>query len=109
MLVRARHLTSAAPFEVLRRLLGPAVEELGGTDSLVGASRFAAPLFTPGAELSQGVDYGCQWLVGWVPEQGPLVLAVGDAHRADTAPLRVVLDVPGELSAQPGIAMPARR
>ena len=57
LLVRARHLTSAAPFEVLRRLLGPAVEELGGPEGLVGASRFARPLFTPGADLSHGVDY----------------------------------------------------
>jgi len=47
--VRARHLASAAPFEVLRRLLGPAVEEAGGVDALDGAARFAIPLFTPGA------------------------------------------------------------
>src|SRR5262249_45181288 len=40
-LVRARHLSSAAPFEVLRRLLGPAVEEAGGVDALEGAARFA--------------------------------------------------------------------
>ena len=51
--VRARHLASAAPFEVLRRLLGPAVEEAGGVDVLEGAARFAIPLFTPGADLSQ--------------------------------------------------------
>ena len=31
---RARHLTSAGPYEVLRRLLGPAVEEAGGVDAL---------------------------------------------------------------------------
>ena len=109
MLVRARHLTSAAPFEVLRRLLGPAVEELGGADGLVGASRFARPLFTPGAELSQGVDYGCQWLVAWLAEQSPLVLAVDDAHWADPASLRVLLDVQAELSAQPVMLMLASR
>jgi len=109
MLVRARHLTSAAPFEVLRRLLGPAVEELGGADALDGASRFARPLFTPGAELTQGVDYGCQWLVARLAEQSPLVLAVDDAHWADAASLRVLLDVQAELSAQPVMLMLASR
>ena len=109
MLVRARHLTSAAPFEVLRRLLGPAVEELGGADRLTGASRFARPLFTPGAELSHGVDYGCQWLVAWLAEQSPLVLAVDDAHWADSASLRVLLDVQAELSEQPVMLMLASR
>src|ERR1700759_2733953 len=50
--VRARHRGSAAPFEVLRRLLGPAVEDAGGIDALEGAARFAIPLFTPGEDLS---------------------------------------------------------
>src|SRR5262245_23697710 len=79
VLARARHLSSAAPFEVLRRLLGPAVEEAGGVDALEGAARFAIPLFTPGADLSHGVDYGCQWLIAWLAERGPLLLAVDDA------------------------------
>ncbi len=97
---RARHLASAAPFEVLRRLLGPAVEEAGGVVALEGAARFAAPLFTPGADLSQGVDYGCQWLIAWLAERDPLLLAVDDAHWADAASLRVLLDVQAEISAQ---------
>jgi DNA-binding CsgD family transcriptional regulator len=97
---RARHLASAAPFEVLRRLLGPAVEEAGGVDALEGAARFAGPLFTPGADLSHGVDYGCQWLIAWLAERGPLLLAVDDAHWADAASLRVLLDVQAEISAQ---------
>ena len=109
LLVRARHLTSAAPFEVLRRLLGPAVEQLGGPEGLVGASRFARPLFTPGADLSHGVDYGCQWLVAWLAEESPLVLAIDDAHWADPASLRVLLDVQAELSAQPVMLMLASR
>ena len=97
---RARHLASAAPFEVLRRLLGPAVEEAGGVDALEGAARFAAPLFTPGADLAHGVDYGCQWLIAWLAERDPLLLAVDDAHWADAASLRVLLDVQAEISAQ---------
>jgi DNA-binding CsgD family transcriptional regulator len=100
LVARARHLTSAAPFEVLRRLLGPAVEEEGGVDALDGAARFATPLFTPGADLSQGLDYGCQWLIAWLAERRPLLLAVDDAHWADGASLRVLLDVQGEIAFQ---------
>jgi DNA-binding CsgD family transcriptional regulator len=100
LVARARHLTSAAPFEVLRRLLGPAVEEAGGVDALEGAARFAIPLFTPGADLSHGVDYGCQWLIAWLAERDPLLLAFDDAHWADEASLRVLLDVQAELSVQ---------
>jgi DNA-binding CsgD family transcriptional regulator len=100
LLARARHLSSAAPFEVLRRLLGPAVQEAGGVDALEGAARFAIPLFTPGADLSHGVDYGCQWLIAWLAERAPLLLAVDDAHWADGASLRVLLDVQAEISVQ---------
>jgi DNA-binding NarL/FixJ family response regulator len=109
LLARARHLESAAPFEVLRRLLGPAVEEGGGADALTGAARFAAPLFTPGADLAQGVDYGCQWLVAGLAEQSPLVLAVDDAHWADAASLRVLLEVQAEISVQPVLLVLASR
>ncbi len=83
LVARARHLTSAAPFEVLRRLLGPAVEEAGGVDVARGRRQVRDPLFTPGADLSQGVDYGCQWLIAWLAERTPLVLAIDDAHWAD--------------------------
>ncbi len=107
--VRARHLSSAAPFEVLRRLLGPAVEDAGGVDALEGAARFAIPLFTPGADLSHGVDYGCQWLVAWLAERSPLVLAIDDAHWADGASLRVLLDVQADISVQPITMLVASR
>ena len=107
--VRARHLASAAPFEVLRRLLGPAVEEAGGVDALEGAARFSIPLFTPGADLSYGVDYGCQWLVAWLAERSPLVLAIDDAHWADGPSLRVLLDVQADISVQPVTMLVASR
>ena len=107
--VRARHLASAAPFEVLRRLLGPAVEDAGGVDALEGAARFAIPLFTPGADLSHGVDYGCQWLIAWLAERSPLVLAIDDAHWADGASLRVLLDVQVDISVQPVAMLVASR
>jgi DNA-binding CsgD family transcriptional regulator len=107
--VRARHLTSAAPFEVLRRLLGPAVEEAGGVEALDGAARFAIPLFTPGADLSQGVDYGCQWLIAWLAERSPLVLAIDDAHWADGASLRVLLEIQADISVQPVTLLVASR
>ena len=109
LVARARHLTSAAPFEVLRRLLGPAVEEAGGVDVLEGAAKFAIPLFSPGADLSQGVDYGCQWLIAWLAERTPLVLAIDDAHWADPASLRVLLDVQAELAFQRVVMLIASR
>jgi DNA-binding CsgD family transcriptional regulator len=109
LVARARHLTSAAPFEVLRRLLGPAVEEAGGVDALEGAARFAIPLFTPGSDLSHGVDYGCQWLIAWLAERAPLVLAIDDAHWADPASLRVLLDVQAELAFQRVVLLVASR
>jgi DNA-binding CsgD family transcriptional regulator len=99
--VRARHLSSSAPYEVLRRLLGPAVEQAGGPEALTGAARFASPLFTPGGDVTQGVDYGCQWLVAWLAEQSPLVLVVDDAHWADEASVRVLLDLQSEIAVQP--------
>jgi DNA-binding CsgD family transcriptional regulator len=108
-LARARHLSSAAPFEVLRRLLGPAVEESGGVDALEGAARFAIPLFTPGADLSHGVGYGCQWLIAWLAERSPLVLAIDDAHWADGASLQVLLDVQADISVQPVVMLVASR
>ena len=109
LLARARHLESASPFGVLRRLLGPAVERLGGPGALDGAARFAGSLFTPGAEMAMGVDYGCQWLVARLAETSPVVLAVDDAHWADTASLRVLLDVQAELSVQPVLLVLASR
>src|SRR3954453_13496116 len=108
-LVRARHLSSAAPSEVLRRLLGPAVEDAGGVDVLEGAARFAIPLFTPGADLSHAVGYGCQWLIAWLAERSPLVLAIDDAHWADGASLRVLLDVQADISVQPVTMLIASR
>jgi len=109
LVVRARHLESAAPYEVLRRLLGPAVEEAGGAESLTGAAAFAAPLFSPGAELAPGVDYGCQWLIAGLAERAPLVLTVDDAHWADAASLRVLLEVQAELSVEPVLLVLASR
>lgn len=109
LLARARHLESAAPFEVLRRLLGPAVEESGGVEALTGAAAFAAPLFTPGAEIAQGFDYGCQWLIARLAEQAPIVLAVDDAHWSDAASLRVLLEVLAEVTVQPVLLLLACR
>ena len=67
---------AAAPYELLRRLLGPVVARRGGPTALTGAAAFAAALFTPGAEMATGVDYGCQWLLASLADEGPLLLAV---------------------------------
>ena len=71
----------------------------GSTRSKVPRSS-RSPCSAPGADLSQGVDYGCQWLIAWLAERAPLVLAIDDAHWADGASLRVLLDVQAEISFQ---------
>ena len=74
-LARARHLASAAPFEVLRRLLGPAVEEAGGVDALKGAARFADPAVHSGRRPVPGRRLRVPVAVAWLAERAPLVLA----------------------------------
>jgi len=98
---RARHLESTVPYELLRRLLGPSVAGRGGPDALTGAAAFAATLFTPGAGCAPGVDYGCQWLLASLADEGPLVLCVDDAHWADAESLRVLADVAEDLRSAP--------
>ncbi len=98
---RARHLAAAAPYELLRRLLGPAVSRLGGPAALTGAAAFAAPLFTPGAAAAAGIDYGCQWLLASLADDGPLLVAVDDAHWADEDSLRVLADTAEDLQRAP--------
>ncbi|SNY69597.1 helix-turn-helix transcriptional regulator [Paractinoplanes atraurantiacus] len=98
---RVPHLSTAAPYELLRRLLGPEVDRLGGPTALSGAAAFAAPLFTPGATVAAGVDYGCQWLLAGLADQGPLLLVIDDAHWADADSLRVVVDAAEDLQQAP--------
>jgi DNA-binding CsgD family transcriptional regulator len=94
---RARHLEATAPYNLLRRLLGPAVERRGGPSALSGAAAFAAELFIPGATLRAGMDYGCQSLLAGLADEGPQLVAVDDAHWADADSLRVVADLAADL------------
>ena len=65
--VRARHLASAAPFEVLRRLLGPAVEEAGGVDALDGRGPVRDPAVHARAPISPTASTtgASGWSRGW--------------------------------------------
>jgi DNA-binding CsgD family transcriptional regulator len=94
---RAPQLATAPPYELMRRLLGPVVARLGGPGALTGAAEFAAPLFTPGAALAAGVDYGCQWLLASLADDGPMLVAIDDAHWADAESLRVLVDAAEDL------------
>ncbi|MCY1138158.1 AAA family ATPase [Actinoplanes sp. Pm04-4] len=106
---RSPHLATAAPYELLRRLLGPEVMRLGGPGALSGAAAFAAPLFSPGAATVAGVDYGCHWLLAALTDEGPLLLAVDDAHWADAESLRILADTAEDLQNAPfGIVVTAR-
>jgi DNA-binding CsgD family transcriptional regulator len=98
---RAPQLVTAPPYELLRRLLGPVVARLGGPGTLTGAAAFAAPLFTPGATLAAGVDYGCQWLLASLADDGPMLVAIDDAHWADAESLRVLADAAEDLQGAP--------
>jgi DNA-binding CsgD family transcriptional regulator len=98
---RAPHLATDTPYGLLRRLLGPFVARNGGPDSLTGAAAFAAPLFTPGASLAAGVDYGCQWLLASLADEGPTLVAIDDGHWADAESLRVLADAAEDLQRAP--------
>ncbi|MBO3742249.1 ATP-binding protein [Actinoplanes flavus] len=107
--VRACHLEAATPFDLMRRLLGPLVDGLGGPDRLRGAGAFAQPLFVPGAPLVPGVDYGCQALLAARSADSPLLVAVDDAHWADPDSLRVLADLAEDLRDEPIMLMIAAR
>lgn len=107
--VRARHLEATAPYELLRRLLGPSVEWMGGPGSLTGPAAFAAPLFTPRATVGAGVDYGCQWLLTTLAADGPLLVTVDDAHWADVDSLRVLVELAMDLRHEPILIVVAAR
>jgi DNA-binding CsgD family transcriptional regulator len=94
---RGRHLAATAPYDLLRRLIGPAVERRGGPAALTGVSALAAPLFTASGLATSGVDYGCQLLLTDLADEGPLLVAVDDAHWADVDSLRVIVDVAADL------------
>lgn len=103
------HLSSTAPYGLLRRLLGPEVARRGGATTLTGAAAFAAPLFTPGAPVAAGVDYGCHWLLAALADAGPLLIALDDAHWADIESLRVLADAAEDLSGAPLAVMVTAR
>ncbi|MBL7258130.1 ATP-binding protein [Paractinoplanes lichenicola] len=106
---RMPYLAATAPHELLRRLLGPEVERRGGPGSLTGAAAFAAPLFTPGTTTVTGVDYGCQWLLAALADDGPLLLAIDDVHWADVDSLRILVDAVEDLQGAPiGVVATAR-
>jgi predicted ATPase len=101
-------------YGVVRQLLEPvhAAAGPGEWDALLdGAARLARPVFDgaepspAGATAQEGgvphaTVHGLYWLTANLADREPLVLAVDDAHWADAASLRVLLDVQAEISAQ---------
>ncbi len=83
-------------YGVIRQLLGTTVSSMDADArerAFSGAASLAAPIFgLSGEELDVGSGeaslYGLMWLLTGLAEEQPLVLAVDDAHWADSASLR---------------------
>ncbi|HEX8123777.1 MAG TPA: AAA family ATPase [Solirubrobacteraceae bacterium] len=97
---RGSELERDFPFGVVRQLLEPAVHAAGAPEReelLAGAARPAAPLVGDAAgpeardvfaDPSFATLNALYWLVSNLAETAPLLLAVDDAHWADSASLR---------------------
>jgi DNA-binding NarL/FixJ family response regulator len=108
-------------FGAALQLLEPAVS--GATPAqrerlFSGAARLSEPLFdSPAAEAGRTdseddvfpVLHGLYWLVSNLAENGPLLLALDDAHWADAPSLRFVLYLAQRLAALPVVLAIARR
>jgi len=85
-------------FGIVRQLLEPPLRAAGPAEReqlMVGAARFSEPVFAePAVETRRAGDpsyavlHGLYWLVANLVEQGPIVLAIDDAHWADGPSLR---------------------
>ena len=77
--------------------------------ALDGRRPVRRPLFTPARSCRRASTTAASGWSPWLAEQTPLVLAVDDAHWADAASLRVLLDVQAELSVLPVLLVLASR
>ena len=104
-------LDAAFPFGVARDLLGPAVRDAGG-GLLAGAAGLAAPLFGGTSDAARDIDavvHGLYWVCANLAEDGPLLLAIDDAHWADTPSLRALTYLGRRLEGLPLLLVCAAR
>src|SRR5215470_18680217 len=88
---RGTELEGGFAFGLVRQLFEPVVRR-AGAGLFEGAAGLAAPVFglSDGAvgEWQLSAFHGLYWLAADLAEKGPVLLAVDDAHWADTASLR---------------------
>ncbi len=110
-------------FGLVRLLFEPAVRRAAAAERVAlldGAAGFAAPVVTigsgrepaespPAFDAAPSVLHGLYWLVSNLAERTPHVLAVDDAHWADTASLRFLLYLARRLAELPVVLIVAVR
>ncbi|HVE69124.1 MAG TPA: AAA family ATPase, partial [Solirubrobacteraceae bacterium] len=108
-------------FGVALQLLEPAIAGAGEAERdrlLAGAAALTAPLFEGAGPAPQDGDsdddvfpvlHGLYWLVSNLAENGPLLIAVDDAHWADAPSLRFLLYLAQRLAALPVALVVTRR
>lgn len=95
---------------VLRRLDGPGRARLFQGPAALAAALFGlADAGTIDVGPAEATLYGLFWMVVALAESGPLVLAVDDAHWADTASLRFLRYLGGRVEGLPVLLVPAAR
>jgi DNA-binding CsgD family transcriptional regulator/Tfp pilus assembly protein PilF len=87
-------LVAESSFAAIRELFWGEVQ--GGTASLEGAARLAAPVFAGDsgivdADRTGAVLHGLYWLLAGVADRAPVVVVLDDAHWLDPASVRFVL------------------
>lgn len=111
---RGGELESHFPYGVVRQLFESALRHVPAaerTELLAGAAAFAAPVVAgdsgppapdgPGAASEFGPLHGLHWLTVNMSARAPLLIAVDDAHWADTHSLRFLLYLARRLDGLP--------
>ena len=115
---RGLALESGFSYGIVRQLIEPvrACAGPGEWEALLdGAARLAARVFDPAGagsvedDLPHATTHGLYWLVANLAARGPLVIAVDDAHWADTPSLRWLAHLTARVESLPVAVLLAAR